>query len=490
MLRMEPAPIETANGHQRAPMVQWTHGLINRLAVIIDVVTLTLGAVLSWSLFGHAAGTVSAGQAFPIGLISAVCAVVTLRRHGAYRVERYQHVDETLRDIVLLIAMSALCCSLALILWMPINELQRWLLRCLALQAVLMLLARLLCGIGVKLIEHLGLLRRTVAVVGTSHLANAMAERLGAPTMSRHYSLIGVYDDGQSARPTTSTGHAAMLSLTDLARYAEGHRVDLIMLCPHHPYGGGGGLQRVIDQVQWISADVVIPIESGQPLPDGRAITLAGGERVSQVMHRPFKGSLGLLKLTEDYVVASIGLLLTAPLLLFVALAIRLDSPGPIMFRQQRVGFNNKIFMIYKFRTMTVDPEDDGRIGTNVPNHPRITRVGGILRRLSIDELPQLINVLAGDMSIVGPRPYVRNMLLGDMSIDDSIRQFAARHRIKPGLTGWAQVHGLRGNALRSIEGARRSVELDIEYISNWSLWFDFRIMIQTIGVLAGQNVF
>jgi len=207
-------------------------------------------------------------------------------------------------------------------------------------------------------------------------------------------------------------------------------------------------------------------------------------------MHRPFKGSLGLLKLAEDYVLASIGLVVAAPLLLLVALAVRLDSPGPILFRQERVGFNNKIFMIYKFRTMTVDPQDDGRVGTTMRDNPRITRVGAMLRRLSIDELPQLINVLAGDMSIVGPRPYVRNMLVGEETFNDRIRQFAARHRIKPGLTGWAQVHGLRGNALRSIDGARRSVELDIEYISNWSLWFDFRIMIQTIGVLAGQNVF
>jgi len=479
MLRMEPVPIDTASDHQRAPMVQWTHGLINRLVVVIDVVTLTFGAALSWSLFGH--GAVSTAQAFPVALISATCAVVVLRRRGCYRVERYQQVGEAARDIALLVLMSTLCCGLALILWLPAHELLHWLLNSLALQTALMLLARLLCGLGVNLIDHLGLLRRTVAIVGASRLADTMAQRLGASSMSRHYSLIGVYDDGPSA-------HGTMPSLADLARYAEGHRVDLIMLCPCRPLSGG--LQRVIDQVQWISADVVIPIENGQPLPDGRAITLAGGEQVSLVMHRPFKGSLGLLKLAEDYVLASIGLVVAAPLLLLVALAVRLDSPGPILFRQERVGFNNKIFMIYKFRTMTVDPQDDGRVGTTMRDNPRITRVGAMLRRLSIDELPQLINVLAGDMSIVGPRPYVRNMLVGEETFNDRIRQFAARHRIKPGLTGWAQVHGLRGNALRSIDGARRSVELDIEYISNWSLWFDFRIMIQTIGVLAGQNVF
>ena len=487
MLRTDPASIDAMANRHRAPLVQWTHGLINRIVAIIDIASLTLGSVLAWSISGHIANVLPLSQTFPLSLVGAACAALALRRRGAYRVERYHDIGQTLGDISLLVGLSILYSGLALILWLPTTDLQHWLLDCLMLQVGLMFLARLFSWLGVSLIERLSLLRRNVAIVGPRALAEAMALRFGDPSLSRHYSLIGVYDDTSPANPGTEPD-AATPTLSDLAKYAESHPVDLIVLCPRQP--NNDRLQSVIDRVQWIAADVAIPIESGQPMPSGQPITLAGGERVSLVMNRPFKGSLGLLKLTEDYVVASVGLLLTAPLLLFVALAIRLDSPGPFMFRQQRVGFNNKTFMIYKFRTMTVDPEDDGRVGTNVPNHPRITRVGAILRRLSIDELPQLINVLAGDMSIVGPRPYVRNMLLGDMSIDDSIRQFAARHRIKPGLTGWAQVHGLRGNALRSIEGARRSVELDIEYISNWSMWFDLRIMIQTIGVLAGRNVF
>ena len=168
----------------------------------------------------------------------------------------------------------------------------------------------------------------------------------------------------------------------------------------------------------------------------------------------------------------------------------RLDSPGPILFRQARTGFNNKTFMIFKFRTMTVDPDDDGSVGTRGRSDPRITKVGKILRNLSIDELPQLLNVLTGDMSIVGPRPYVPNMLVGETLFNDSVRQFAARHRIKPGITGWAQANGLRGHAVRTIEGARRSVELDIYYITHWNLWFDIRIMMRTIMVLAGRNVY
>jgi putative colanic acid biosynthesis UDP-glucose lipid carrier transferase len=209
-----------------------------------------------------------------------------------------------------------------------------------------------------------------------------------------------------------------------------------------------------------------------------------------QIMIRPFKGTQGLLKIAEDYVVGTLALIVCAPIMLLIAVAIRIDSPGPILFRQARIGFNSQPFMIYKFRTMTDDPNDDGSIGTRGRSDPRITRIGKLLRGFSVDELPQLFNVMAGDMSVVGPRPYVPNMLVGNTLFNDSVRQFAARHRIKPGITGWAQANGLRGSAVRTIEGARRSVELDIYYITHWSLWFDIKIMLRTVLVLVGRDVF
>ena len=177
--------------------------------------------------------------------------------------------------------------------------------------------------------------------------------------------------------------------------------------------------------------------------------------------------------------------------MLLVAFAIKLDSKGPVFFMQERTGFNTNSFWIYKFRTMTVDPTDDGSKGTMSRDNPRITRVGGILRRLSIDEIPQLINVLYGDMSIVGPRPYVPNMLIGDEQFRDAVRNCAYRYRLKPGITGLAQSSGMRSNALRSMSNAERSVELDMKYIMNWSLWLDIKIMLRTVLVaMSGSEVF
>jgi putative colanic acid biosynthesis UDP-glucose lipid carrier transferase len=299
--------------------------------------------------------------------------------------------------------------------------------------------------------------------------------------------VVGVFHDPQEPGGVISVSETAG-TLADLGRYAQNYPVDLIVVCL--PWHSTERLHHIIDEVQWIAADVVLPIETTQARLPNAQIAQIGGLEMLQIMIRPFKGTQGLLKIAEDYVVGTLALIVCAPIMLLIAVAIRIDSPGPILFRQARIGFNSQPFMIYKFRTMTDDPNDDGSIGTRGRSDPRITRIGKLLRGFSVDELPQLFNVMAGDMSVVGPRPYVPNMLVGNTLFNDSVRQFAARHRIKPGITGWAQANGLRGSAVRSIEGARRSVELDIYYITHWSLWFDIKIMLRTVLVLVGRDVF
>ena len=186
-----------------------------------------------------------------------------------------------------------------------------------------------------------------------------------------------------------------------------------------------------------------------------------------------------MAKRAFDLVVASLALLLLAPLFALIALAIKLDSPGPVLFRQARVGLNRREFMVYKLRTMHYDPGDDGSIGA-VRADPRITRVGAILRSLSIDEIPQLINVLRGEMSVVGPRPHVPNMMINEQLRYEAVSDYVARYRMKPGITGWAQINGMRGG-IYTEEKAARGVELDLYYIENWSIWFDIRIILLTM---------
>jgi putative colanic acid biosynthesis UDP-glucose lipid carrier transferase len=274
-----------------------------------------------------------------------------------------------------------------------------------------------------------------------------------------------------------------------LGTYAQRNVIDLVIVALPLPRAIKS--VEMIEDLHWIAADVVIPMDEFGIRPSFARLANVAGVSTLQVLHRPLKGSQALLKLAEDYIVGVVALILASPIMLLAAIAIRLDSKGPVFFMQERTGFNTNSFWIYKFRTMTVDPTDDGSLGTMSPDNPRITRVGRVLRRLSIDELPQLINVLRGDMSIVGPRPYVPNMLVGTETFREAVRNCAFRYRLKPGITGLAQASGMRSNALRSMSNAERSVEMDLKYIMNWSIWLDLKIMLRTLLVaMSGPEVF
>jgi putative colanic acid biosynthesis UDP-glucose lipid carrier transferase len=190
------------------------------------------------------------------------------------------------------------------------------------------------------------------------------------------------------------------------------------------------------------------------------------------------------VKRAIDIVLSGSGLVILSPILIAAAIAVRLDSPGPALFRQTRHGFNGRPFRIFKFRTMTV-MEDGGVIQQAQKSDKRVTRVGKWLRRYSIDELPQLLNVFIGDMSLVGPRPHAS---AHERHFTSAIEKYAFRHHMKSGITGWAQVHGARGET-DTLDKMQRRVELDIWYINNWSIWLDFSVMVRTVLVVfIGDN--
>jgi Undecaprenyl-phosphate glucose phosphotransferase len=219
----------------------------------------------------------------------------------------------------------------------------------------------------------------------------------------------------------------------------------------------------------------VVFAEAAEFLAAARIVEF-GSTLTMQVWQPPMSMVEQIAKRVFDVVVATSALVVLSPLLAMVAIAIKLDSRGPVLFRQTRHGYNNEIIKVFKFRTMT-KVEDGDHFVQAVQNDERLTRVGRLLRRANIDELPQLINVLSGEMSTVGPRPHAtahNKMFEGKISL------FSRRHVVKPGITGWAQVNGYRG-ATDTLEKMQRRVEHDLYYIDNWSLWFDFRIIIMTI---------
>ena len=216
--------------------------------------------------------------------------------------------------------------------------------------------------------------------------------------------------------------------------------------------------------------------------PTSRTVEF-GEVKTLQVAHPPLSKTGKFLKRMFDIVAAGGGLVFLAPLFLTVSFAIKLDSPGPVFYRQQRHGYNDEIFSILKFRTMRIASEADG-FRQAQRNDSRVTRVGSVLRRSSVDELPQLINVLLGHMSIVGPRPHAvahNEMFRGE------IPPLSRRHKVKPGITGWAQVNGLRGET-DTLDKMRRRIEFDLHYVDNWSFWFDLSIIFKTFSKSAFLN--
>jgi exopolysaccharide biosynthesis polyprenyl glycosylphosphotransferase len=202
-----------------------------------------------------------------------------------------------------------------------------------------------------------------------------------------------------------------------------------------------------------------------------------------QLTRRPLTRLEVARKRVFDLIAAAAALIALTPLLVAVAVLVWLDSPGPIFFVQRRYGFNQEPFRIIKFRTMST--LDDGPVVAQATrDDPRLTKIGGFLRRWNIDEIPQLFNVLTGDMSLVGPRPHA---LSHDHEYEQRISLYARRHNVKPGITGWAQIHGYRG-VIDSDEKMRKRVEHDLFYIDNWSLWLDLKILFRTVFSAAGYR--
>ncbi len=311
-----------------------------------------------------------------------------------------------------------------------------------------------------------GRLTRHVAVVGSPEEAEVVAAGLDRDP-SGVCAFAGAYDD----RPGQGTG------LAELIDAARRHAVDQIIVAvppsePQRVHAILAALRSVVVEVHLLS-DVtrlgLMPASVGQA---GACHTLA-------IQPPPLTQWAIVQKAAFDRIMAAAMLLALLPVLAATAIAIRLDSAGPIFFRQPRVGYNNRMFRMFKFRSMFVNMSDIHATRQTSRDDPRVTPVGRVIRKYSLDELPQLINVLLGDMSLVGPRPHATNTRAEGLSLEEAEASYAVRHRVRPGITGWAQVNGSRGE-LRTAAQVRARVAHDLYYIENWSLWLDLRIIMLT----------
>ena len=294
-----------------------------------------------------------------------------------------------------------------------------------------------------------------------------------------YVTVIGVADDRTRRIERTTPWSVPFLGGLDalVSRIARGD-VDMVIIAL--PMIGQARLDQITEALQQVSVDICLMPREALDLSQQYSMRFIGSLPLFALWQRPMRDFNRILKAIEDRVIAVFGLVLLSPVLLLTALILKLTSPGPVLFRQERFGFNNVRISVLKFRSMRVDRQDISGTERTTRGDPRVTRFGRIIRRLSIDELPQLWNVLKGEMSIVGPRPHATTMMVGDDYYFEAVRGYAARHRVKPGITGLAQVRGLRGE-ISTIERAKRRVEYDMYYIENWSLLLDLRIILETV---------
>jgi Undecaprenyl-phosphate glucose phosphotransferase len=340
------------------------------------------------------------------------------------------------------------------------------------------LLLRAFAALQIDRWLKVGRLALKVAIIGHGELARQVDRQL-RQLGERNLRIVGFYDPEEREEETEQRiGHGRILGgISRLIADIQRGEVEEVVVAM--PWSMEKRIREIMRALAAVSINVRICPDVFTLYLPLRGMTSVAGVSFLDVFERPLSGWDLVLKNLEDRILAPIFCLIFLIPCLLIALLVRLDSRGPVLFRQQRFGFNNNPINVLKFRTMYIDRPPEQGVPQATRNDPRVTRVGRLLRRTSLDELPQLWNVLKGEMSLVGPRPHAvdHNYKYAAM-----IDEYLGRHRMKPGMTGWAQVNGLRGET-QTVEQMRARVQYDLSYIDNWSLWFDLKIMFLTLFV-------
>ncbi|MCJ2034998.1 undecaprenyl-phosphate glucose phosphotransferase [Methylobacterium sp. J-068] len=333
-----------------------------------------------------------------------------------------------------------------------------------------------------------GHLDRRTAIVGGGPVAEDLIRALDAQSECG-VRIVGVFDDrGDMRSDTVVAGYPKLGTVNDLVAYARSTRLDLIIFTI--PIAAEDRILQMLAKLWVLPIDIRLSAQASKLRLRPRAYSYLGAVPVLDVFDKPMADWDIVAKNIFDRVVGLAMLLALAPVMLGVALAVRLTSPGPVLFRQKRYGFNNELIEVYKFRSMYVNQSDAGAAKLVTRDDPRVTRVGRFIRKTSLDELPQLFNVIKGELSLVGPRPHALQAKAANTLYDQVVDGYFARHKVKPGITGWAQVNGWRGETDTS-DKIQKRVEHDLHYIENWSILFDIRIMFATpISLFRTKNAY
>ncbi|NUS20306.1 MAG: undecaprenyl-phosphate glucose phosphotransferase [Mesorhizobium sp.] len=333
-----------------------------------------------------------------------------------------------------------------------------------------------------------GRMERRALIVGGGNAA----EQLIRSVEKQPYNdirICGIFDDRNDKRsPPIVAGYPKLGTISELIEFARIARIDMLIVSL--PLTAESRVLQLLKKLWVLPVDIRLSAHSNALQFRPRAYSYIGSVPMLDIFDKPINDWDSVAKRAFDIVFSLIGIIVFSPVMLVTAIAIKLDSKGPVLFKQKRHGFNNEIIEVYKFRSMFTDRSDPTAKQTVTKNDPRVTRVGRFIRKTSIDELPQFFNSLFGSLSLVGPRPHAIAAQSHNLLYNEVVDGYFARHKVKPGVTGWAQINGWRGE-MDTNEKIRMRTEYDLYYIENWSMMFDLRILFLTpVRLLNTENAY
>ncbi len=462
---------------ERAPIASVSFPVVSGLVRLLDLLLLGLAGPLSILAVSIIYGSKPEGPVWTAAIVGAFATAVSIAREGGYSQTVLASEARGIRLLFKPLVLGTFCLIASLFLSFEASlPFRLWPLLWVGFAAAAAVAGRLRMARLMRTWSAQGRLARKIAVVGVNDFSREFIERLeDEPSAFR---VVGLYDDRGSRAPTSQSGVPWLGTVSDLVERSRQEPVDVIVVAL--PLSAVDRISRILEQLASTVADIVLTTDLAGLRFSRTQFEGIGRNPVVSVREAPLKDWRALKKTALDYSVGVLALIALSPVLVLTALAIKLDSPGPILFRQPRMGFNNRLFLCYKFRSMHTKMTDLLADRQTTKDDPRITRVGRIIRKFSIDELPQLLNVLNGTMSLVGPRPHAPNTKAADRLFSDVVGQYAVRHRVRPGITGWAQVNGWRGETA-TVNQIEQRVACDLFYIENWSVRFDLKIMLTTV---------
>ena len=459
--------------------------LVSGLAAVFEFLCLAAGSTfLMWWWLAPSDLT-----SYVPGIVAALAAVVVIQMLDAYSVDSLRHHSQRLARV--LAGWSGVVGVAAVV--MVVSDLlpgltRLWYPMWYAMGGATALLATAVSSTAVQRLTQAGRLQRHTVIVGGGPIAESLITAL-EETGGNEVKVLGIFDDRNDDRsPESQQGFPKLGNVSDLVEFSRLATVDLVIVAL--PATAETRILQLLKKLWVLPVDIRLAAHSSKLRLRPRSYSYIGRVPFLDLFDRPITGWDSVIKRVFDVTIASLAIVALSPVFLAAAAAVKFTSPGPILFRQKRYGFNNEVISVLKFRSMYNDKADYTAAKVVTRGDPRVTPVGRFIRKTSIDELPQLFNVLKGDLSLVGPRPHAVNAQTEHRLWEEVVDGYFARHKVKPGVTGWAQINGLRGE-VDTPDKIQARVDHDLHYIENWSVLFDLYILLLTpIRILNQENAY